>query len=217
MLPDMSGYDVVRRLKSDASTASLPVVMLTALDDDNHRLQSYTAGADDYMVKPCNFRLLIARAVQLIKNVRKQEAQPSPQSPFPGPVDVPSQSSPAASQSPSAPSQSPLITSQADKIFLDRMAAITAKHISDPDFTVDRLSEMLGMGRTKIFAKTKELTGMSPNRYLQNERMVIAARLLAEGELTVSEVSYRVGIRDASYFNKCFKTKYGVVPSKYKG
>lgn len=217
MLPDMSGYDVVRRLKSDASTASLPVVMLTALDDDNHRLQSYTAGADDYMVKPCNFRLLIARAVQLIKNVRKQEAQPSPQSPSPGPVDVPSQSSPAASQPPSTPSQSPLITSQADKIFLDRMAAITAKHISDPDFTVDRLSEMLGMGRTKIFAKTKELTGMSPNRYLQNERMVIAARLLAEGELTVSEVSYRVGIRDASYFNKCFKTKYGVVPSKYKG
>ncbi|MDE5947605.1 MAG: AraC family transcriptional regulator, partial [Prevotella sp.] len=156
-----------------------------------------------YMIKPCNFRLLIARAIQLIKNVRKQETVTSQQSPSSGPVVV--------------PSQPQLITSQADKVFLDRIAAITAKHISDPDFTVDRLAEMLGMGRTKLFAKTKELTGMSPNKYLQNERMSVAAGLLSEGRLTVAEVSYRVGIRDASYFNKCFKARYGVVPSRYKG
>ncbi len=203
MLPDMSGYDIVRQLKGKESMASLPVIMLTALDDDSHRLKSYNAGADDYMIKPCNFRLLIARAIQLIKNVRKQETVPSQQSPSSGPVVV--------------PSQPQLITSQADKVFLDRIAAITAKHISDPDFTVDRLAEMLGMGRTKLFAKTKELTGMSPNKYLQNERMSVAAGLLSEGRLTVAEVSYRVGIRDASYFNKCFKARYGVVPSRYKG
>ena len=66
-----------------------------------------------------------------------------------------------------------------------------------------------------MFTKIKELTGVSPNKYLQNERMRIAAELLAEGRMTVSEVSYKVGIQDASYFNKCFKARYGVVPSKY--
>lgn len=226
MLPDMSGYDIVRQLKAGAATASLPVIMLTALDDDNHRMQSYDAGADDYMVKPCNFRLLMTRVVQLIKESRRRMPTVTP-----APAVLPQQSSPdpsAAEQSPekqnevssqimSDTSLPELITSQADKSFLDRMTALTAKHISDPDFTVDRLADMLGMGRTKMFAKTKELTGMSPNKYLQNQRLVIAARLLAEGHLTVAEVSYRVGIKDSSYFNKCFKAKYGVVPSKYKG
>lgn len=73
----------------------------------------------------------------------------------------------------------------------------------------------MGMGRTKFFAKAKELLGVSPNKYLQNERMRLAADLLADGELTVAEVAYRVGMQDASYFNKCFKAAYGVPPSKY--
>ena len=90
-----------------------------------------------------------------------------------------------------------------------------AQHISDPDFTVDQLAAQLNMGRTKFYNKTKELTGMSPNKYLMNQRMELASRLLLEGELTVGEVSYRIGLADASYFNKCFKQHFGIVPSKY--
>ena len=71
------------------------------------------------------------------------------------------------------------------------------------------------MGRTNFYGKVKELTGMSPNQYLQDARMERAAELLLQGELTVSEISYKIGIQDPSYFNKCFKAKYGVVPSKY--
>lgn len=80
---------------------------------------------------------------------------------------------------------------------------------------MDRLAEIMKMGRTKFYGKVKELTGQSPNKYLQEARMERAAQLLLEGELTVSEVSYKVGIQDPSYFNKVFKAKYGVVPSKY--
>ena len=72
------------------------------------------------------------------------------------------------------------------------------------------------MGRTKFYGKVKELTGLSPNKYLMAQRMQKAADLLADGELNVSEVSYRVGLQDPSYFNRCFKAYYGVVPSKYK-
>lgn len=108
-----------------------------------------------------------------------------------------------------------LVLTQADKLFKDKMAAHIAQHIADPAFSVDQLARLMGMGRTKFFAKAKELLGVSPNKYLQNERMRLAADLLADGELTVAEVAYRVGMQDASYFNKCFKAAYGVPPSKY--
>jgi AraC-like DNA-binding protein len=74
---------------------------------------------------------------------------------------------------------------------------------------------MMSIGRTKFYGKVRELTGMSPNKYLQEARMQRAAELLLEGELNVSEISYKVGIQDPSYFNKVFKARFGVVPSKY--
>lgn len=198
MLPGVDGYEVVRRLRADKSQGRVPVIMLTALDDDAHQLRSYKADADDYMVKPCNFKLLVARAAQLISREEcevMREERPM--------QNVGQTAAPA------------LVMSQADKLFKDKMGAFIAQHVSDPDFTVDQLAQMMGMGRTKFFAKAKELVGMSPNKFLQNERMRLAADLLADGELTVAEVSYRVGIQDASYFNKCFKAAYGVPPSKY--
>ena len=209
MLPGVNGYEVIKQLKKDEATANIPVVMLTALDDDNHQLRSYMAGADDYMVKPCNFRLLIARCIQLIQTSKSLESRIKLLST----TDSHASSSPAEKETPAAVTQ--LVTTQADKLFKEKIRMFVAQHISDPQFSVDQLATMLGIGRTTLFSKMKAMFGMPPNKYLQNERMRIAADLLADGELSVSEVSYRVGIQDASYFNKCFKAKYGVVPSKY--
>ena len=78
------------------------------------------------------------------------------------------------------------------------------------------MAELMRMGRTKLYGKVKEMTGMSPNKLFMSERMRIAAELLEEGELNVSEIGYRVGIPDASYFNKCFKQYFGIAPSRYK-
>lgn len=214
MLPDISGYEIVKQLKADAATAHIPIIMLTALDDDNQRMRSYDAGADDYMVKPCNFRLLLARAVQLITKSRMMATASQKSHAFhesndsnaPIPYDDP--------QTSTAPPR--IITSVADKNFLAKMDMIIAQRISDPELTIDQIAAALNMGRTKFFSKTKALTGVSPNKYLQNERMRIAAELLTEGNLTVAEISYKVGIQDSSYFNKCFKARYSVVPSKYK-
>jgi AraC-like DNA-binding protein len=163
--------------------------MLTALDDEAHQIRAYKAGADDYMVKPCNFRLLLARMVQLIKWNRPQG---------PPQADAPA-----------------IIECHLDKVFVDKLETLTARHLAEPDFTIDRLAEMMNMGRTKFFGKVKELTGMSPNKYLQDARMRRASELLLEGELNISEVCYKVGMQDPTYFNKVFKARYGVVPSKY--
>lgn len=200
MLPDTNGYDIVKRMKADEALKDIPVIMLTALDDEQHQIKGYEAGADDYMVKPCNYRILIARAIQLIKwNEARRLQEPS-----------------QTEADTAKPSEPTIITSQADKRFLDRVNAIVAQHINDPDFNIDQMAELMKMGRTKLYGKVREMTGMSPNKLFMSERMRMAAELLEEGELNISEIGYRVGIPDASYFNKCFKQHFGVAPSKYR-
>ena len=174
--------------------------MLTALDDENHQIRAYKAGADDYMVKPCNFRLLLARMIQLIKWSRL----PNSPSKLEG-----------VAEGRGSLGVSPIFEGHLDKVFVEKLEMLTARHLSEEDFTVDRLAEMMNMGRTKFYGKVKELTGMSPNKYLQEARMQRASELLLEGELNVSEVCYRIGMQDPTYFNKVFKARYGVVPSKY--
>ena len=200
MLPDINGYEIVKTIKAEADLKDVPVIMLTALDDERHQIKGYEAGADDYMTKPCNYHILLARIVQLIKwSLVATSTEPQP----------------STDNTPSSP-DTPILTSQADKRFLDKVKTIIAQHISDPDYTIDLMAEQMKTGRTKLYGKVKELTGMSPNKLFNAERMRLAAELLEEGELNVSEVSYKVGILDTSYFNKCFKDHYGVTPSKYR-
>ena len=214
MLPDMSGYDIVKQIRQHDTLRNIPTIMLTALDDERHQIKGYEAGADDYMVKPCNYHILIARIVQLIKWNRRTESRGQ----APGPAEATAQgASPHHSDNQPADADSALlITSKADKRLLEKINTIIAQHISDSSFSVDQMAEMMKMGRTKFYGKVKELTGESPNKLLIAERMRLAAQLLEEGELNISEISYRVGIEDASYFNKCFKQNFGMSPSQYK-
>lgn len=102
-----------------------------------------------------------------------------------------------------------------DKNMLKNFEMIVAQHLSDPNFTIDSLAEMMHMGRTKLYGKIKELTGETPNKYIMRQRMTKAAELLLTGDYTVSDICYKLGLEDVSYFNKCFKSYYGVSPSKY--
>ena len=194
MLPDINGFDIVRQLRADQQLSPLPIIMLTALDGDDQLLRGYKAGADDYMVKPCNYELLILRITQLIKwyeRVKSNEGNA---------VEA---------------HQQPIITDEADQRFCEKVEIIVNRHMDESDFNIDTLAAMLKMGRTKFYGKMKDLTGMSPNNYLQTKRLERAAELLIEGDLNVTEISYKVGFQTPTYFYKCFKEKYGVPPSKY--
>lgn len=203
MLPDMSGYDIVKSMKAEPSLRNIPVIMLTALDDEHHQIKGYEAGADDYMVKPCNYRILIARAIQLIRWNAKRNVI----------VEEPSEQAETPTTVPKEPT---LITSAADKRFLDRITTLIAQNVGNPDFSIDKMAEAMHMGRTKLYGKVKDLTGQSPNKLFMAERMRIAAELLEGSDLNIFEISCKVGILDASYFNKCFKQHYGASPSKYR-
>jgi DNA-binding response OmpR family regulator len=196
MLPDVNGFEIVRQLRAAETSKNIPIIMLTALDGDDHLLRGYKAGADDYMVKPCNFELLVLRITQLIQWYGRIKT-----------TDTTAKEANAAPQ--------PIITDEADQRFREKMETIVAQRLGDADFNVDTLAALLKMGRTKFYGKMKEFTGMSPNSYLQNERLKRAAELLIEGDLNVTEVSYKVGFQSPTYFYKCFKEKYGVPPSKY--
>lgn len=207
MLPDLNGYDIVTRLRSTTYLKNVPVILLTALDDEEHQIKGYKSGADDYMTKPYNERILITRIIQLIKWNLANVAH-----------EVKNNASTSAESTPpptSGTMKEVILESKADKLFRETVMKLIVQNISEPEFTVDKLAEKMHMGRTKFFGKMKELTGMSPNKYLQSERMRIAGELLSEGKYNVSEVALMVGIQDSSYFYKCFKSKYGIPPSKY--
>lgn len=202
MMPEIDGYEVVRRLKRNAATAQIPVIMLTALDDDNHMLRGYKAGADDYMAKPCNYNILVARMAKFIEWSGQNAANGGNEN--------------TTADSKCDNSVKAMVTSAADSAFISRMQAIIAKHAGDENFGVDNIAEAMRMGRTKFYGKVKELFGVTPNNYLINERMRIAARLLDSGDLNVSEVCYRVGMSNQSYFIKRFKESHGMTPSEYR-
>lgn len=202
MLPDTNGYDIVKQMRANDALKQIPVIMLTALDDEKHQIKGYEVGADDYMVKPCNYRILMARAIQLIKWKEERLHQEA--------------ATDKAESNEETASASPILTSQADKRFIDKVQAIVAQNIANSEFSVDMMAEQMHIGRTKLYGKVKELTGMSPNKLMVAERMRIAADMLEEGELNISEIAYKVGFPEASYFNKCFKQYYGMAPSKYR-
>ncbi len=201
MLPDMNGYDIVKQIKEQPDGLALPVIMLTALNDEKHQIKGYKAGADDYMVKPCNFRLLVARIVQLITWAQKL-----------GDLKKPVGETSAKTTEVAKPA---VMGKVVDKNLFDKFESFVAQHLADPDFTIDTLAGMMHMGRTKLYGKIKELTGETPNKYIMKRRMKLAGELLLTGEYSVSDVCYKVGLEDVSYFNKCFKSFFGVSPSKY--
>ena len=199
MLPDTNGYDIVRQLRADSVTAQIPVILLTALDDTDHQVKGYKAGADDYMIKPCNIAVLVARIAQLVRWSRSE----------PVPTVAGADASQAVGESPQ------VITSKLDRVFLDRLETLVSQHACEQDFSIDSLAEMMHMGRTKFYGRCRDLMGMSPNKYVLQVRMTRAGEMLLTGEKTVAEVSYAVGFGDPSHFNKCFKSFYGMPPSKY--
>lgn len=197
MLPDMNGFDIARKLKADSSMSNIPFVMLTALDDERTQIKAYQAGVDDYMVKPCNLKILVARMIQLINWAEKSKMNEA--------------SATAGNNTP----QKIVMSSVIDKNFMETFNSLVEKHLGDPTFTIDTIAIQMHMGRTKLYGKVKELTGVTPNKYIMNARMKKAAKLLETGEYNVAVVSYKVGLEDSSYFNKCFKAYFGVSPSKY--
>ena len=196
LMPGMTGFEVTKKLKSDFDTSHIPIILLTALTSPDKHLEGLEAGADVYVAKPFSFKLLLAQVFRLIEQCEKLRKKFSSE---PGVV------------------RPALCNTDRDKEFADQLVAVVEKIYSQYNISIDEFAQMMGMGRTVFYKKLRGVTGYSPNEYLRVVRMKKAAELfLTERDLTVAEVSYKVGINDPLYFSKCFKAQFGVSPSAYQ-
>lgn len=198
LMPGMSGAELCRQLKGNPEISHIPVVMLTAKNDEASIAEGYKAGADDYVGKPFNPQLLFLRCNNLINSRRSMQNKFS---------SLPSAAVPA----------SDAVYNLRDKAFLDKVTQLVHDRMEQPGFDVDELVHEVGMSRTKFFNRIKDVTGQTPSEFIKNIRLEEAARLLQEDPfLNVTEISDKVGFNSPQYFRKCFKEKYNLTPFEYK-
>jgi signal transduction histidine kinase/DNA-binding response OmpR family regulator len=195
MMPEIDGYELCRVLKKDINTSHIPVVLLTAKASEESIIQGLETGADDYITKPFNTKMLLNRIKNLIE-LRRQLQLKIQRKKMLLPTEI-SVSSP-------------------DEKFLKEFQGIIEKNLSDPDFNVDELSQKLIMGRSTLYRKIQALTGETPNQFILSYRLERGAQLLKENFGNVTEVAFAVGFSSAPYFSKLFKEKFHQTPSEFQ-
>ena len=193
-MPVMDGIELCKKIKQDARTKHIPVVLLTALAGEEQQLRGLETGAADYMSKPFNFEILLRR----IRNLLSQNE--SLKQTFAKQVEV---------------KTTDIKLSSPDEKFVQDALAITEKNISNADFSVEELSRALLMSRVAVYKRLFALTGKTPIEFIRAVRLQRAAQLLEQSNMTVAEVAYETGFNNPKYFSKYFKVHYGVLPSAY--
>lgn len=193
MMPVMDGLEFTEQLKTNTATSHIPVIMLTAKNLEEHRAEGYEHGADSYITKPFHSKVLLARIEnllrqrQLLKNL------------YQGSKEAEKEISEAHLEN-------------RDKQFLKQLQAIIQKNLSDSEFGVEDMGQQIGLSRVQLYRKVKAMTGSSVVDLLRKARLAKARRLLETRSMSVSEVAYEVGFSAPSYFTKCFKDEYGMLP-----
>ena len=197
MMPEMNGYELCKRIKSDIVFSHIPVILLTALSDDKQRMYGIASGADEFIQKPFNIEEVKLRIVRLLeerarlRNAFAQELQ-----------------SPAASGLKTDKAES------MDELFMRKFMALIEESYPDSNFSIEKASEMLGLSRVHLYRKVKELTGVTPTDFLRNYRLKQAAALLRQKDCNVNEAAYATGFSSPPYFSKCFKAVYNITPTE---
>jgi YesN/AraC family two-component response regulator len=193
-MPEMNGIELCTKIKSDERVSHIPVILLTALNNEEQRIEGLKAGADDYITKPFNFEVLEAR----IKNLLSQREKF--QKTFRKTLDIKS---------------SELQITPLDVKFMEKAIKIVEANIASPSFSIQDLGMELGISRAYVFKKILALSGKTPLEFIRTIRLQHAAQLLERSQLSVREVAYKVGFNTPKYFTKYFKEQYGVLPSDY--
>ena len=196
MMPVMDGYTLCQKLKRNVNTNHVPVIMLTAKTSDEDRLEGMDAGADAYIVKPFNMEILSRTASNLIQSRQVLRNKFTGKEAQAARVDQVKLKTP-------------------DERLLERIMSTINSNISNPDLSVEFISQEVGISRAHLHRKLKELTNQSPRDFIRNIRLKQAANLLASGNQNVTEVMYAVGMQNAASFSTMFKNFYGVSPKEY--
>jgi signal transduction histidine kinase/DNA-binding response OmpR family regulator/streptogramin lyase len=195
MMPEMDGFDFCKNIKRDLRTSHIPVLMLTAKTEIEDRIEGIEVGADAYMVKPFDMRLLRLRLSQLITSRQL----------------IFNKYFSLISEVPEG-----IKTLSLDKEFIEKVLNYIKENISNPDLNVESLATQLKLSRSQFYRKIKVLTNQTANEFLRNVRLQKAKQILEKDNVSISEVCYITGFSSPSYFAKCFKSYFGIKPTDVK-
>lgn len=196
MMPVMTGTEMCLKIKNNLKLCHIPIVLLTALDTVEQNIEGLSRGADDYITKPFNAKILLVRCNNLIRNrlmVQSRFAKDAVAE-----IDL-------------------LAANPIDKDFLEKVIKVVDKYIDSEELDIAVLCRELGVGRTLLHTKFKALTGMTPNEFVLNHRLKKAAYMLKnETHLQIAEISDRLGFGSPRYFSRCFKSQFNMAPVEYR-
>jgi len=194
MMPEMSGSEMCKKIKTDLRTSHIPVILLTALTTDENKIDGFQTGADDYITKPFNVNVLLARINNILEN-RTELKRKFKNTEITHPDEE-------------------QVTST-DNVFLKKLKSVLEENYNNSQFNVEELSREIGLSSRHLLHKIKTLVGMSPVEYIRVFRLQKAAQLLLGKKGSISEIAYETGFSDPGYFGKCFARHYGMSASDY--
>ena len=196
VMPEMDGITLLRNIKGNANISHVPVIMLTSKSEISDRLEGIKLGADAYLAKPFSLEELHLTIDNLIDNVRRLKGK------FTG----------ALKQDDKVEK---VEVKGYDEELMERIMKVVNENLSDSDFNVEKMCDEVGVSRTQLHRKLKEMTGVPTSEFLRNIRLNEAARLIRERKINITQVSYMVGFANNSHFSTAFKKYFGMSPSEY--
>jgi ligand-binding sensor domain-containing protein/signal transduction histidine kinase/AraC-like DNA-binding protein len=194
MMPVMDGLELCRKLKTDERTSHIPIVLLTARSAYVHQINGFENGADAYIMKPFNLKILELN-IQNLLNARETIKQKFAQVITLEPKNM--------------------VINTTEQNFLNKIIQVIEDRIADPDFDVPTLASEIGMSQPVLYKKIRALTDLSVNDFIKSLRIKRAAQLLKQGSGNIAEIAYSVGFSDRKYFSSEFKKHFGKTPSEF--
>lgn len=194
MMPKRDGLELCTMIKNDIRVGHIPVILMTARSMVVHIKEGFQAGADDYIVKPFNMDVLQTRIRSLLAS--REQLKKLYGKRF-------------------SPDVMGIEVKSADERFSQKLFDVIEKNISNEKLDVELLCTEIGISRANLYRKLKSITELSPMELIRNKRLEMAAKLLKESEMNVSEIASHLGFNSHSYFSNSFKTFYGCTPTEF--
>ena len=195
MMPEMNGIELCKHIKNNIETSHIPVILLTAKNDLDSKVEGLKIGADAYIEKPFSFKYLVAQLTSIFDNKRRETE--------------------AFNRKPFVPTAN-MGMSKADEKLMNKIVEAIEDNIDNPNFGVELLAELVCMSRSSLHRKIKAISGSSPTDFIRLIRLKKASSLIAEGSYRTGEVCYIVGINSPSYFIKLFQKQFGMTPKEFE-
>lgn len=196
MMPEMDGLTCCRILKEDISTSHIPIIMLTAKNTSEDRVACYEAGANAYIAKPFDLKVLHARINNLVysSELKQKEFRMSKE------VNI-----------------AKLEVQSNDERFLEKAVQCIEKHLDNSEFDINGFADELNVSKSTLNRKVKAMTGLTALDFIKNIRLKYACGMLKKKGMGISEVAYLVGFNNPKYFTRCFKEEFGMTPTEFQG